>query len=48
MRLPGNLCDCTLKTSSNGDSGILIWKEDIKETYRGLKHEVLNVETVLL
>lgn len=35
MRLPGTLSDCTLKTSSNGSSGILICKGDVKETYKG-------------
>lgn len=36
MGLPGSLSDCILKTSSNGDSGVLIWKGNVKKkTYKG-------------
>lgn len=35
MRLPGSVSDCVLKTSSNGNSGVLIWEGDVKETYKG-------------
>lgn len=35
MRLASTLSDCDVENSSNGDSGILIGKGNVKETCKG-------------